>query len=445
MTRNAVNNVTDFRREQYLEKPLPSSDESERVILGAILIDNAVMDQAAARLIPGDFYSPVHRRVFQAMVDLQHAGKPLDAILIGEEFKRDGNLEAIGGVPAIANLTFGLPYFSNIVEYVETVRKKARLRDLIRTCNQITAEATAEELDAEDVIIGAQTKINDLASEAIIDDGNDGFVRLDNVIRLEVRPALAALERGESRKISTGFPAIDAATGGGITTSDVMVLAGLPSSGKSALALQMAYNIAAGGVPAGFLAGEMTNKENVFRLLSQVSGFGNVNNYTRITAGEHDFLDKWTEAIKNVPLYLDHRTSDVNNLAARLRAMSKTTGIKVLVVDYIQLFKVERLDKRTRFERISEVSQELKRLANELDLAVIGVSQFNRAGAKSGSPTMFDSDGSSQIEKDASIYAIVDREDQSENVTIRIVKGRNSGTGTLQGKFIGRCVKFELD
>src|SRR4029077_12504151 len=106
----------DNRREQYLEKPLPSSEESERVILGAILLDNAVIAQAVEHLRPEDFYSPFNRRVFAAMVTLFEKKKQIEPILIGEELKRDGNLEAVGGVTAIANLTFGLPHFSNIAE-----------------------------------------------------------------------------------------------------------------------------------------------------------------------------------------------------------------------------------------------------------------------------------------------------------------------------------------
>lgn len=445
VAKSRMDTYSDNRRERYLEKPLPSCDDSERVILGSILIDNAGMAQVASKLTAGDFYSPFNRRVFAAMLELFKRHAQIDPILIGEELKKDGALEAIGGVAAITNLTYGLPHFSNLSDYIEIVSKKARLRDLIRTCSAITSQALAEEDDPGDVMVNAQTQINSLVSQAVINDGNDGFIRLDRVIDSDVKPALEALQRGQSRKISMGFPAIDAATGGGISTSDVILLAGLPSSGKSALALQAAFNIAKAGTPSAFLAGEMTNTENVFRILSQVSGMSNVNNFTHISAGEHSFLNQWADAIRDVPLYLDHRTSDIHNLGARLRTLTAQHGIKVLVVDYIQLLKVERVDKRTRFERITEASQELKRLANELDIAIICVAQFNREGAKSGKPTMHDLEASGQLEKDASMIFIIDREEQSENVTIRIVKGRNTGTGTIHGRFIGHQVRFELD
>src|SRR3954471_6683004 len=149
----------DNRREQYLEKPLPSSDESERVILGAILLDNAVIAQAVEHLKAEDFYSPLNRRVFAAMVALFEKQRPIDPILIGEELKKEGSLDAIGGVAAVTNLTFGLPHFSNVEEYIRVVRDKSVIRNLIRTCNSITGDALAEEEDAELVLDRAEQAI----------------------------------------------------------------------------------------------------------------------------------------------------------------------------------------------------------------------------------------------------------------------------------------------
>ena len=436
--------MTNNGREQYLERPLPSSDESERAILGGIILDNSLIEHAIKQLAEGDFYSPLHRRVYSAMLELHRQKKPIDPIIIGEELKKEGSLDAIGGVPTITNLTFGLPHFSNIDEYVEIVFERSRIRELIRECNGLISAALEDYSDARTVITSAQARINALAQTALTDDVSTGFQRLDRVIATDVKPALESLERGESQKIPTGLESIDLVLNGGISRSDLMILAGLPSSGKSALALQMGFSIASTGRPTAFLAGEMTNQENVFRILSQLSGMQNINSLTHIDRKDRDFLDRWADSISSIPLYLDYKTNDMQNLRVRLSAMVREQNIQVLILDYLQLFKMERVDKRTRFERISEVSQELKRLATELDIAVIAVSQFNRVGAKSGKPTMHDSDGASQIEKDASIYLIVDREPKSDDVTIRIEKGRNTGTGTINGKFYGRTVRFEF-
>src|SRR6476469_3182320 len=151
------------RREQYLEKPLPSSEEAERVILGAVLLDSSVIAQAVEHLKPEDFYSPLNRRVFAAMIALFEKQKQIDPILIGEELKKEGSLESIGGVTAITNLTFGLPHFSNVEEYIKVVRDKSVVRNLIRTCNAITSEALAEEDDAEIILDHAEQQIFKIA------------------------------------------------------------------------------------------------------------------------------------------------------------------------------------------------------------------------------------------------------------------------------------------
>src|SRR5688500_7449330 len=153
----------DLRREQYLERPLPSSDDSERAILGAILLDNSLISQAVEQLKPEDFYSALHRRVFTAMIALFEASKSIDPILIGEELKKEGSVEAIGGISTITNLTYGLPHFSNLTGYIEVVKDKSVMRSLIRTCNQITSEALEEEDEARVVLDHAEQMIFALA------------------------------------------------------------------------------------------------------------------------------------------------------------------------------------------------------------------------------------------------------------------------------------------
>ena len=151
--------------EQYLEKPLPSSLESERVILGAVLLDNTLISQAIEALKAEDFYSPLHRRVFKAMCNLFERGEKIDTILIGEELKKEGQLENIGGIATITNLTYGLPHFSNIESYAKVVRDKSVVRNLIKACNQITSDALTEEDDATVILDRAEQMIFALAEE----------------------------------------------------------------------------------------------------------------------------------------------------------------------------------------------------------------------------------------------------------------------------------------
>src|SRR5688500_15374982 len=127
------------RREQFLERPLPSSEESERAILGAVLLDNALIAQAVEHLKPEDLYGPLHRRIFKAMISLFETSTRIDPILIGEELKKDGSIDSIGGVTTITNLTYGLPHFTDIKDYTKVVRDKSVMRSLVRACNEITS------------------------------------------------------------------------------------------------------------------------------------------------------------------------------------------------------------------------------------------------------------------------------------------------------------------
>lgn len=437
-----------------LEKSLPSNDDAERIILATVLIDNDAFQQVAEILEAGDFYSPLHRRIFAAMHTLYSRHSNIDPILIGEELKKEGSLEAIGGITTITNLTFGIPPFLNVEEYIEIVKQKSTLRELIKTCTRLSNLAYAEEESFEAVISQVQTDINDLCLRNETGDSDDRFISLEKIIDNDVMADLADLLAGKSRKIKLGFSGIDIAIGGGISTSDVLLLAADTGAGKSAFALQCAYQTAKQGIPTAFLAGEMTNAENVKRLLSQVSGMMNLNWLTHLTENEYRGLTEWATHIKRLPLFMDHRTSDMQTLGTHLKALVRRHGIKVLVIDYIQLLKMQRVDPRKRNERIAEASQEVKRLANELDIAIIEVAQFNREGAKSARATLHDLEGSGQLEKDASLIFILELEEEElrnddgrkyRTAKVRAVKGRNVGTNVIEGKFYGRSVLFEFN
>lgn len=431
--------------QQMMERSLPSAPESERTILGTVLLDNELAHQAVEALSAEDFYSPMHKRVFAAMCELYTAKRNIDHINLGDVLSRDNSLEAIGGIPAIVNLTYGLPYLPDISDAVEIVRQKAIARQTIRQLSKITEDVLAQKQTVEEILQSAQASIGNLYLDATTTGPqSEHFIPLKQIVLQELIPDLERMVKGEQRKISTGFNAIDNAIGGGISTSDVMLIAGLPGCGKSALALQMAFQCAAKGNPSAFIAGEMTNLENCKRLISQLSGVQNLNALNRISEEERKLVHDWALHVADTPIYLERRLSDLHSIGARLRVLVRQYGIKLVVFDYVQLFKAEKLDKRQRVERIAEVSQEIKRIANELDLAVISVAQFNREGAKAGTPSMHDMEGSGQLEKDASLIFIIDRQNRSEDVDLRIVKGRNTGTTTIPGRFHGRSVRFEI-
>ena len=223
----------EFEREQFLNKPLPSSVESERALLGAVLLDNQLFTQAAEVLTPEDFYSPLHRRVFKAMTALFEASQKIDPILIGEELKKDGSIDSFGGVATITNLTFGLPHFSDIQDYVRVVKDKSITRNLIKVCNQITAEALAEEDDAEVILDSAEQMIFALADEKT----RQGFAHVRPVAE-EVLAKVQEFAKRDSHALTglaTGFRELDEMTSG-LQKSDLIIVAARPSMGKCLVA-----------------------------------------------------------------------------------------------------------------------------------------------------------------------------------------------------------------
>ncbi|MBA2377997.1 MAG: replicative DNA helicase, partial [Blastocatellia bacterium] len=217
---------TESRREQYLERPLPSNEDGERAILGAILLDNTLISQAIEHLRSEDFYGPFHRKIFAAMVALFEASKRIDPILISEELKKEGSVETMGGIAAITNLTYGLPHFSDLDDYIRVVREKAIMRSLIRTCNQITSEALEEEDDARIVLDRAEHLIFELAEMK----ERPGFSRIEPIAQ-QVFAKIQEFAGRESHALtglSTGFRDLDAITSG-FQAGDLIIVAARPS------------------------------------------------------------------------------------------------------------------------------------------------------------------------------------------------------------------------
>src|SRR5918911_407960 len=220
--------VSDSTRDQLLERPLPNSSESERVILGSIILDNGLISQAIELLKPDDFYVPSHRRIFLGMTALFERGSELNPILIGEELRREGYLEQVGGIPFITNLTYGLPHFANIVHYANIVRGKSMLRQLIKAANKITSEALEEEDDPEIILDHAEQAIFALADERT----RQGFAHVKPVAdslleKVQEMAGRSAMLTG----LTTGFHDFDQMTSG-LQPSDLIVIAARPSMGK---------------------------------------------------------------------------------------------------------------------------------------------------------------------------------------------------------------------
>ena len=442
----------EFRREQFLERPLPSSEDSERVILGAVLLDNALISQTIELLKIDDFYSPLHRRIYKAMVSLFETSRRIDPILIGEELKKENALESIGGVAAITNLTYGLPHFSDLQEYIKVVRDKSMVRNLIKVCNQITSEALAEEDDAANILDHAESMIFALAEERT----RQGFSHIQPI----AETVLAKVQEYAKREshaltgLATGFRDFDEKTSG-LQRTDLIIVAARPSMGKTALCLTLAQNAAIleQAVVAVFSL-EMSKEQLVMRMLSseaRVDAHRFRTGY--LTRDEWGRLAEAIGTLSEAKIFIDD-TAGISVLEMRAktrRLFAEQKKLDLIVVDYLQLMSGS---KRTesRQQEVSQISRELKGLAKELNVPVVALSQLSRApeARNPPRPMMSDLRESGSIEQDADVVAFIYREDYykptDDNAGIAeilISKQRNGPTGSVKLAFLKEFTRFE--
>ena len=439
-------------REQYLEKPLPSSEDSERVILGAILLDNALISQAVEFLKPEDFYSPRNRRIFKAMISLFEGSERIDPILIGEELKKAGHIDSIGGVSAITNLTYGLPHFSDIEDYATVVRDKSITRNLIKACNQITSEALAEEEGADAILDNAERRIFALADER----SRQGFSHIKPVAEV----VLAKVQEYAKREthaltgLATGFRELDEMTSG-LQKTDLIIIAARPSMGKTALCVTIAQNAAIHeGANIAFFSLEMSKEQLVMRMLSseaRVDAHRFRTGY--LTREEWGRLAESIGTLSEAGIYIDD-TPGISVLEMRAksrRLAAETKKLDLIVVDYMQLMTGSGRTE-SRQQEVSQISRELKGLAKELDVPVIALSQLSRApeARNPPRPMMSDLRESGSIEQDADVVTFIYREDYynetDENAgvaEILISKQRNGPTGSVKLAFLKEFTRFE--
>ena len=439
------------QREQFLERPLPSSEDSERAILGAILLDNSLITQAVEQLTPADFYSPLNRRIFGAMIALFESSKVIDPILIGEELKKEGTIESIGGVSTIANLTYGVPHFTDLTGYIDVVRDKAMMRNLIRTCNQITSEALEEEDDARNILDHAEQMIFALAERRAA----EGFSHVQPVAA-KVLAKVEEYSRRESHALTglaTGFRELDEMTSG-LQPADLIIVAARPSMGKTALCLTIAQNAAIEEkAVVGFFSLEMSNEQLVMRMMASEAKV-DASRFRRgiLSRDEWERLARAIGTLADARLFIDD-TPGISVLEMRAKARrlaAEQKRLDLIVVDYLQLMSGGKSESRQ--QEVSQISRELKGLAKELQVPVIALSQLSRApeARNPPRPMMSDLRESGSIEQDADVVAFIYREDyykpSDENAGMAeliLSKQRNGPTGTIKLAFLKEFTRFE--
>jgi replicative DNA helicase len=442
----------DTAREQLLERPLPNSADAERAILGAIILDNALVSQAIELLKAEDFYVPSHRRVFLAMIGLFERGSEINPILIAEELRREGEVESVGGLSFLTNLTYGLPHFANIAAYAKVIRDKSLMRQLVKVCNKVTSEALEEEEEAELILDHAEQMIFALADERT----RQGFAHVkpiaDNLLEhVQEMAGRSAMLTG----LTTGFNELDSMTSG-LQPSELIIIAARPSMGKTALCLTLAQNAAIQAqAVVGIFSLEMSKESLVMRMLSSEarvdahrfrSGFLSRDEWARL-AGALGILAETKIFIDDTPgiTVLEMRAK-----ARRLAAEQKK--LDLIIVDYLQLMSGSSRRSESRQQEVSQISRELKGLAKELNVPLIALSQLSRApeSRTDHRPQLADLRESGAIEQDADVVAFIYREEQynrtEENAGIAeiiVAKQRNGPTGMARLAFLKEFTRFE--
>src|SRR5271155_1095868 len=434
-----------------LEKPLPNNLDAERSVLGAILLDNNALNAAIENLRPEDFFLDQHRRVFTQMISLGEAQQAIDLITLTEELHRRGDLEAAGGAPYLASLADGMPKVSNIEHYARIVKEKAMLRNLIHTTHNIQQRAFEGEDGADMILDNAESSIFLLAEARV----KAGLIPVKDIVRDNFERLEKIFREGKSiTGIPTGYVELDKLLSG-LQASELLILAARPSQGKTALALNLAENIAIrGGQPVAFFSLEMSKESLLQRLVAAVAQI----DAHKFRTG-HLNKDDWrrmTEAlgiISSAPLWIDDAGSiSVLEIGAKARRLKREKGLSLLIVDYLQLITA-----RGRFgnrqEEVSSISRALKGLAKELQIPVLVLSQLTRAPERDErGPQLSDLRESGAIEQDADVVMFIYRPhffkvgaapEERDQTDLLIAKQRNGPTDKVRFVFRSRLTRFE--
>lgn len=442
----------DNRREQFLDKPLPSSEESERIILGAILLDNSGINYCIGTLTPEMFYSPLNRRVFAAMQGLFHQQKPIDPILIGEELKKEGSLQAIGGVTAITNLTFGLPYFSNIEAYIQTVVKHFIAREMIRLCGRTTSDLLAEDEEVASVISRHESSVYKLRDR----HESEALVSIRPLARESIEKSIAMAKTGTVAVLGvpSGFADLDAMTSG-YQVGDLIITAGRPSMGKTALCLGKTLKATDWNpeLVIAIFSLEMKKKKLIDRFICMEAHM-DMKRYRigHVMNGEWPSISAAVDKFQTRHIYIDDAPRlSVMEIRARCRRLFlERKRLDLVIIDHGGLLKPARQQDR-RLE-LGGITKDLKAMAKDLDVPVNLLFQLSRGPEKrpDHKPIMSDLRESGEIEEDADVVELLYRPEyyqptiENEGLAKVIVgKNRDGPTGEVKLTWVKNHTRFE--
>jgi len=434
-----------------LKKIPPQNVEAEEFVLGAILLDKQALNKVLEVMSPDAFYRPAHRKIFTAMIELSEKNEAIDQVTVSECLRRRNELEQVGGAGYLAELIAQVPTAANVRSHAKIVEEKFLTRGLISTATEIVESGYSESERIEDLLDRAERNIFALAGSRM----RTAFVPLKDI----VKGAFEKIERLYEHKervtgVPTGFVELDSMTSG-LQPSDLIIVAGRPSMGKTALALSMAqYAAIEKHQTVAIFSLEMSKDQLVMRMLCSEarvdahklrSGFLGRDDWPRLVGA----ADRLTQA----PLFIDDTPAmTALEMRAKARRLKAEQKLELIIVDYLQLMR-GRDDATNREQEISDISRSLKALAKELGIPVVALSQLSRAVETRGGekkPQLSDLRESGAIEQDADVVMFVYRAEaygQTDTnrglAEILVRKQRNGPTGDVALAFIDRYTRFE--
>ncbi|MFV0467659.1 MAG: replicative DNA helicase [Dysgonomonas sp.] len=444
---------------QDLGRIQPQARELEEAILGALMLEKDAYSLVSDILKPESFYDPVHQSIYMAIMNLAVRQAPIDMLTVVEQLRKDGELDAVGGPVYIAQLTEKVASAAHIEFHARIIAQKYLARELIGFSSLIINKAFDETIDVDDLMQEAESKLFEISQRNVKKD----VTQINPIIKEALNLLEIAANRPEGLSgLQTGFDALDKITSGW-QNSDLVIIAARPAMGKTAFVLSMAKSMSVNyNYPVALFSLEMSNVQLVNRLIVNTCEIpGEKIKNGQLAPYEWEQLDFKIKELYDAPLFIDDTPSlSVFELRTKARRLVREHGIKMIIIDYLQLMNASGMNYGSREQEVSMISRSLKGLAKELNIPIIALSQLNRGvegrtGAEGKRPQLSDLRESGAIEQDADMVCFIHRpeyykilEDEKGNdlrglAEIIIAKHRNGATGDLLLRFKSEFARFQ--
>ena len=435
----------------HLSKVPPQSLEAESAVLASVLLDNHALNICQEYLEPNSFYKEAHRILYAAMQELSFKNEPVDLVTLSAFLEKKALLDQIGGTPYLAHLVDNVPVASNVEAYAKLVQEKSYVRGLIHAASEIVTDCYEASDDVADLIDRAESRLFSISQSK---DRNQGFSQTKDLV-VDGYKMIERLYENKSHLtgLTTGFHDFDHLTGG-LQKSDLIIIAGRPSMGKTSFSLNIAVNAASRAkATVAIFSLEMAKESLMMRMMTSEARI-DAHRIRRgdLTDSDWPKLTKAADLLSQQKIFIDDQAALTTfDIRAKARRLKKEHGLDLIVIDYLQLIRGTKFN-QSREQEISEISRSLKGLAKELRVPVIAMSQLNRSveSRENKRPRMSDLRESGAIEQDSDLIAFIYRDavynpqSEDQNVAeIIIGKQRNGPIGMCRLVFMSEYTKFE--